>query len=110
MSEWVQKCPFCGNCSGYLDDEVGELEKQLIASDRYQVTLNESSFPELARLFLALPLKHECKQKYSGAAREAIHAPWVCDDYERKMKARECRERESLALHRKAELKWSKHG
>ena len=86
---WIQKCPTCGYCAPDLA-ECDEETKQVVSSDDYKTILSDTTFPELARSFLAFSLISEVTQQYAHAAWAAIHATWICDD-KADAAARNCR-------------------
>jgi|TARA_B100002003_G_scaffold245947_2_gene274677 hypothetical protein len=70
--------------------ECDEETKQVVSSDDYKTILSDTTFPELARSFLAFSLISEVTQQYAHAAWAAIHATWICDD-KADAAARNCR-------------------
>ncbi len=92
----VQRCPSCGYCAADLskgDDGVSDI----VATDNYQMILNQLELPDLANTFLAMSHISQQQQQFSTAAWQVIEAAWICDDEDNIDSAKKCRE-EALML------------
>jgi len=92
----VQRCPSCGYCAADLskgDDGVSDI----VATDSYQMILNQLELPDLANTFLAMSHISQQQGQFNTAAWQAIEAAWICDDEDNMDSAKKCRE-EALML------------
>lgn len=87
---WVQRCPKCGYCAKDVSKATPQA-KLVVSSPEYANQLTDSKYPDLANSFLCKALIDEKSENYAGAAWSLIHAAWVCDDAERNISAKTCR-------------------
>ncbi|MDP3915070.1 MAG: hypothetical protein Q8R96_15190 [Bacteroidota bacterium] len=88
----VKKCKSCAYCNANIKEIPDNLEA-IINSKKYQDLLSNEEFPEKAIQFLCKSLILDGNYDLEGAAWASLHAAWNCDDAEKPVQAKYCRER-----------------
>jgi hypothetical protein len=78
---WIHRCPSCGYCSPDIS-KSSDNTKEIVGSKEYKEIIEGNERPVIAASFLALSYEREKQYNYAGAAWNAIHAAWFCDDKE----------------------------
>ena len=79
MGRWLQQCPHCH----YAAPDVGRAAPgvaQVVGAAPFRALIADSSYPTLARRFLAWAQVQEEIGHLHAAAEATLHAAWVADD------------------------------
>ncbi|WP_254452495.1 hypothetical protein [Roseicella sp. DB1501] len=98
MARWLQQCPSCGYAAPNIT-KAHPAAAQAVAAAPFRALLAETSYPPLARRFLAWAHVLEETGALHAAAEATLQAAWVADDLERDELARHWR-LEAVALWR----------
>ncbi|MCB4825110.1 hypothetical protein [Roseicella aerolata] len=82
MARWLQQCPSCGYAAPNIT-KAHPAAAQAVAAAPFRALLAESSYPPLARRFLAWAHVLEETGALHAAAEATLHAAWVADDLNR---------------------------
>lgn len=107
MHAWLQMCPQCLYCAPDLASL--DVDARLVDSTEYLARVRNSSFPELARRFLAWAFVCETFS-ILDAANSYRHAAWVCDDAGLTNQAVDCRLQACAAYEKLRPLDTSESG
>lgn len=88
----VKKCNNCGYCSSDIE-KVQENTEQIVTSQKYQEQLNNKQFPDKANEFLCKSIILESNYEIEEAAWASLHAAWNCDDNDKYIQGKYCRNR-----------------
>lgn len=91
----VKKCDNCGYCNTKIEEGLDNLN-EIISSDVYQKQIGNIQFPEKANQFLCKSIILEKVLDLENSAWASLHAAWNCDDNEKYVQSKYCRNR---ALH-----------
>ncbi|EHL97681.1 hypothetical protein HMPREF9946_04029 [Acetobacteraceae bacterium AT-5844] len=98
MARWLQQCPHCA----YAAPDIARAHPaaaEAVAAGPFRALVAETSYPPLARRFLAWAHVLEETGALHAAAEATLHAAWVADDLNRPDLAAEWR-RDAVALWR----------
>ncbi|MFC7543454.1 hypothetical protein ACFQU2_33850 [Siccirubricoccus deserti] len=79
MARWLQQCPSCGYAAPNIT-RAHPAAAQAVAAAPFRALLADSSYPPLARRFLAWAHVLEETGALHAAAEATLHAAWVADD------------------------------
>jgi hypothetical protein len=85
----------CGNC-GYCNDDITQAPENIesiLNSEQYKRQLDDEQFPKLANEFLCKSIILESNNEIESAAWVSIHAAWNCDDNNKYVQSKYCRNR-----------------
>lgn len=86
----VKKCSNCGYCNSNIENCPENLES-ILNSAIYVNQIENRQFPEKANQFLCKSIILEANQEIEDAAWTALHAAWSCDDNDRYVQSKYCR-------------------
>lgn len=98
MARWLQQCPHCS----YAAPDIGRAHPaaaDAVAAAPFRALIADTTYPPLARRFLAWALVLEETGALHAAAEATLHAAWVADDMNRPELAAAWR-RDAVALWR----------
>lgn len=88
----VKRCENCGYCNADIEKCPDNIDS-IINSTEYQNQLNNDLFPVKANEFLCKSIILESNKEIENAAWTALHAAWNCDDNEKYVQSKKCRNR-----------------
>lgn len=88
----VKKCNSCGYCNSDIG-QINEKIELIVNSKNYQDQLNNKQFPEKANEFLCKSIILESDNEVEEAAWASLHAAWNCDDSDKYVQSKFCRNR-----------------